>query len=202
MARFSGPNKRTKWEPARWRGEDVLSEHPPQGDDAMTFSGKMTAALFAAAGLAGMAQAQAMGASDYVMKAGAGDQYEIQSSQLELQSSKDPKIKAFARKMIADHNKSTAMVKAAAMKASMNPAPPMLDADGQQMMSALQGADGAQRDALYLQQQKMSHDKALALHQDYSQNGDSAPLKAAAAKIVPVVQMHETMLGKISAPAM
>jgi len=168
----------------------------------MTFTAKMTAALFAAAAMTGAAYAQATSPSDFVMKAGAGDQYEIQSSQLELQSSKDPKIKAFARKMIADHTKSTAMVKAAAMKDGMNPAPPMLDADGQQMMSALQAANGTQRDALYLQQQKMSHDKALALHQDYSQNGSSQPLKMAAAKIAPVVQMHETMLEKMPAPAM
>jgi putative membrane protein len=162
----------------------------------------MMVALLAAGAMAGVAHAQATSASDYVMKAGAGDQYEIQSSQLELQSTKDPKIKAFAHKMITDHNKSTAMVKAAAMKAGMNPAPPQLDADGQQNMSALQAASGTQRDALYLQQQKMSHDKSLALHRDYNQNGDSAPLKAAAGKIVPVVEMHETMLQSMPAPAM
>ncbi len=167
----------------------------------MSFTGKMIA-LAAVASIAGLAQAQATSASDFVMKAGAGDQYEIQSSQIVLQSTQDPKIKNYAHHMITDHTKSTAMVKAAAMKDGMNPAPPMLDADGQQMVSQLQGATGTQRDGMYVQQQKMSHDKALALHQDYSQNGDSKPLKAAAAKIVPVVKNHEAMLNAMPAPAM
>jgi putative membrane protein len=154
------------------------------------------AAGVAAMAMAGAAFAQAAtSASDYVMKAGAGDQYEIQSSQLLLSSTTDPKLKRFANKMIADHTKSTAMVKAAATKAGMTPPPPALDADGQQMLSDLQSASGKDRDMKYVSQQKMAHDKALALHQDYSQNGDSKPLKMAAAKIVPVVKGHETMLG-------
>ena len=143
----------------------------------------------------GAAHAQtATSASDYVSKAGAGDQYEIQSSKLVLSSSKNARLKGFANNMIKDHTKSTAMVKAAAMKGGMTPPPPMLDADGQSMISQLQGATGADRDKMYLQQQTAAHDKALALHQDYASNGDSAPLKAAAAKIVPVVQGHRAML--------
>lgn len=142
----------------------------------------------------GAAMAQASGANDYVMKAGASDKYEMDSSRLVLASTKDPKVKSYANKMIKDHTKSTAMVKAAAMKAGMTPGEPMLDADGQQMMSQLQAADGTERDKLYMQQQMMSHDKALSLHQDYAQSGDSAPLKGAASKIVPVVQSHQGML--------
>ena len=76
----------------------------------------------------------------------------------------------------------------------MTPADPMLDADGQQMLSALQAANGTERDKLYMQQQMMAHDKALALHQDYAQHGDSKPLKSAASMIVPVVRTHQTML--------
>ena len=56
------------------------------------------------------ASARATSASDYVMKAGAGDQYEIQSSKLVLSSTKDPTLKGFANHMIRDHTKSTAMV--------------------------------------------------------------------------------------------
>ena len=163
-------------------------------------SGKFMTALVATAALTfgGAAFAQtATGASDYVMKAGASDQYEMQSSQLVLQSTSDAKVKNFANKMIKDHTKSTAMVKAAAMKDGMNPPPPALDADGQQMISQLQGATGADRDKMYMQQQMMAHDKALALHQDYSKSGDSKPLKMAAGKIVPVVQSHKTMLGSM-----
>jgi len=144
--------------------------------------------------LSGPALAQAAGASDYVAKAGASDLYEMQSSQLVLQTTQDPKIKTYANRMIKDHTKSTAMVKAAATKAGMTPPEPMLDADGQQMMSQLQATQGTERDKLYMQQQMMSHEKALGLQQDYASNGDSKPLKSAAAKIVPVVKSHEAMM--------
>ena len=55
-------------------------------------------------------------------------------------------------------------------------------------------ATGTERDALYVTQQKEAHQMALALHQGYAANGTSAPLKAAAAKIAPVVQSHIDML--------
>lgn len=159
----------------------------------MMFRNTMMTAL-AAFALAGAAQAQtAVDANDYVMKAGAADQYEIQSSQL-VMDSKDPATKGFANQMVKDHMKSTAMVKKAAMKAGMTPGEPMLDADGQQMLSALQAANGSERDKLYMQQQMAAHDKALALHSDYAAHGDSKPLKSAAALITPVVRKHGTML--------
>ena len=132
--------------------------------------------------------------TDYVKMAGAGDQYEIQSSKLVLASSKNADVKKFADMMVKDHMKSTAMVKSAAMKAGMHPKPPMLDADGKGMLASLKAAKGAERDALYVSQQKAAHDKALSLHQDESTTGTTEPLKTAASSIVPVVQAHKSML--------
>ncbi len=132
--------------------------------------------------------------ADYVMMAGAGDQYEIQSSKLVLTSSKNADLKKFANMMVKDHMKSTAMVKSAAMKAGMHPKPPMLDADGKSMLASLKAAKGAERDSLYVSQQKMAHEKALTLHQDESTTGTTDSLKMAASNIVPVVQAHKSMI--------
>ena len=141
------------------------------------------------------AQAQApMTPASYVMQAGAGDQYEIQSSKLLLQSTKNAKLRQFAQMMISNHTKSTADVAAAARRAGMTPKPPMLDAKGRSDVAALRAVRGTARDQLYVTQQKMAHEKALALHQGYAANGTSAPLKEAAGMIVPVVQSHITEL--------
>ena len=134
--------------------------------------------------------------AQYVMKAGAGDLYEIQSSQLVMNSA-NPKIKEFANHMVADHTKSTAEVKAAAMKAGMHPAAPMLNPMQQTMMANLKKVSGTARDTMYLSQQKASHNQALALQEDYAANGGSAPLKMAAGKIVPVVKNHVQMLASM-----
>ena len=151
------------------------------------------AALMALPMTAVSAQAP-MAASTYVMKAGAGDLYEKQSSQLVLATTANPKIKGFANMMIMDHTKSTMDVKRAAMAANVKVAPPKLDADGMKNVAALRAAKGSARDTLYVAQQKMAHQKALALHQGYADAGTVPSLRTVAAGIAPVVQAHITEL--------
>ena len=148
-----------------------------------------TAAMLPVAAIAAMA----MSASTYVMKAGAGDLYEIQSSKL-VMGSTNPAIRSFASQMVTDHTKSTADVKAAAMQAGMHPKPPMLNAMQAKMIASLKRAHGTARDTMYITQQKAAHDQALALHTGYSTGGTSDPLKMVAANIAPVVQSHIQML--------
>ena len=101
--------------------------------------------------------APAMTSSSYVMKAGAGDLFERQSSALVAKSTTNPKLKTFAQEMVTDHTKSTAAVKAAAMKAGLHPAAPKLTAKQTSDMSALRAATGTARDSLYIEQQKAAH---------------------------------------------
>lgn len=138
---------------------------------------------------------------EYVKMAGASDLYERQSSQLVLQTTQDAKVRDFANMMIQQHTKSTNDVKTAAMQAGVAVPPPKLDPDQARMMSELRAARGADRDAAYLRQQMSAHQMALALHQSYAANGTAAPLKAAAASIVPVVQSHIDMLRSMPASA-
>jgi len=150
--------------------------------------------LFLAAALLAMptiAAAQAAPTpATYVMKAGAGDQYEIQSSRLVLATTKNAELKQFATMMVADHTKSTADVKAAAMRSNLTPKPPMLDAMGTRNIAALKATTGTARDTLYVKQQQAAHQVALKLHQSYAQTGTAPALKQAAAMIAPVVKHH------------
>lgn len=155
---------------------------------------RTTIAAFMAIALSAGASAQMVSGPNYVAQAGASDLYERQSSELVQTSTADPKIKQIARDMVRDHTKSTADVKAAATAAGMKPMPPKLTPKQASDMSALRSAKGKTRDTLYVQQQKMAHDQALALHRGYAAHGDVKPLKAAAAKIAPVVEHHIQML--------
>lgn len=155
--------------------------------------------LIAAALLAvpGLASAQMMSGKQYVTKAGAGDQYEIQSSRLLLATTRNAGLRDYAKGMIRDHTQSTADVKRAAMRGRVMAGPPHLDAMGARNIAQLNRARGPARDALYIQQQKASHKMALDLQQGYASNGTIAPLKMAATKIVPVVQHHIEMLDRM-----
>jgi len=151
-------------------------------------------ATVAAACIAGPTLAQTTDAKTYVTKAGASDLYERTSSQLVLQSTRDPKIRDFATMMIRDHQKSTADVKRAAATAQVPVAPPKLEPMQARMVAELRAKTGADRDRTYVTQQRTAHQQALALHGGYAQNGTAAPLKTVAAATAPVVQHHIKML--------
>jgi putative membrane protein len=138
--------------------------------------------------------AQAVPAPTYVMKAGASDLYERQSSELVLKSTQDAKVRSFATMMIADHTKSTSDVKAAAMQAKVKVGTPKLEPMQAANIAKLRKATGTARDQMYWEQQKAAHAMALELHQSYATAGTVEPLKAVAAATAPVVQHHIEML--------
>lgn len=129
-------------------------------------------------------------AMEFVSMAGASDLYEIQSSQLLLQTSQNQDLRRFAQMMIDHHTMTTRTVTEAARSAGMTPPPPRLDPMRAEMIRQLQAAQGPARDALYVQQQVEAHRLALQLHGAYADNGDRPELRTAAATAVPVVSRH------------
>jgi putative membrane protein len=126
---------------------------------------------------------------EYVKLAAAGDKYEITSSQLLLAEPHSAASDAFAKRMIADHTHMSQMMmmNVAQLLGTTAVAPPGLDVKRALMVSALMRAAGAEREQLYLQQQLLAHQEALALHQNYAQYGDNPTLRAVAAQAAPIV---------------
>jgi putative membrane protein len=133
------------------------------------------------------------------MKAGAGDLYEIQSSQLALEKSRTEAVRSFAQMMIEHHRMTTKQVTDAAKTAGLAPAAPALEPDQATMIAQLQGLSGSAFDRAYIDQQKTAHQKALALHQTYARSGDAPALKAAAAGAVPIIERHIAALRALPA---
>jgi putative membrane protein len=133
-------------------------------------------------------------AMPYVAMAGSSDLYEIQSSQLHHQRGQNQQLHAFASMMIDHHTRTTQATMAAAQGAGMSPPPPMLMPMHRDMIARLQGLNGAAFDREYARQQRVAHEMALALHQNYARAGDTPSLRTSAASAVPVVQGHLTQL--------
>lgn len=144
------------------------------------------------------AQMSAPDTATYLQKAGASDKFEISEAKL-MTMSKNPGVAKFAKQMITDHTKSTAMVKTAATADKQVVKPAMLDADQKSQLAALTAAKGNARDSLYIEQQKPAHQQALDLHQSYATGGTASSLKSTAGQIVPVVQSHLDMLNQMPA---
>jgi len=128
--------------------------------------------------------------ASFLTMAGEGDIYEITSSQMALARSRSPGVRAYAQKLIDHHTRLTNTTLSAAKAASVAPPPPILTAPKRAMIDQLIAAGPMQFDGVYLQQQVMAHQQALALQQDYAASGDTPQLRAAAAGAVPLVQQH------------
>lgn len=134
--------------------------------------------------------AQVMAPAEYVATAAASDLYERTSSQIVLESTSDPKVRAFARMMLTAHARSTANVTAAAARSRVRAASPKLTPAQSEMVAQLTAEAGAARDAAYVAQQRAAHGQALAVQQAYASEGTAPALRRAAAGIVPVVKHH------------
>lgn len=139
--------------------------------------------------------------SDYVRMAAASDQYEIQSSQLVLQTSQDEALRRLATMMIEHHTATTATVAAASQAEGMTPPPSTLDAAKAALIRDLQGTTGPARDTLYREQQVTAHREALTLHASFAKGSAPGPLKAAATSAVPIVSRHYNQIIGMTEPA-
>lgn len=158
------------------------------------------AALLAVAGLAAAGSAQLapppipaaakMQATPYLETAGMSDVYEITSSQIALQKSRNPDIRRFATMLIGDHTMTTDQALAAAKAGGVTAPPPVLNAQFRALIAELGNASGPDFDRLYIGQQIPAHQGALELQTAYAANGDVAQLRTAARGAVPVIRMH------------
>jgi putative membrane protein len=146
------------------------------------------------AGLAGARASAYMAAApttaDYLILAGAGDLFEIESSRVAVDRASNPDIRAFARMMIDHHQDTTNQVMAAARIAGLNPGPASLTVEQADKLAHLRSVAAADFDAAYMSAQLDGHAKALELHRSYALGGEVAPLRNVAGNAVPIVESH------------
>ena len=132
---------------------------------------------------------------EYVNQAASSDQFQIQSSQMALQQSKNASVREFAQTMVDDHRASTRKLQTASTGASLMAPRTEMMAAHQAKLTELKNA-GAKFDELYLEQQREAHKEAIDLHEAMT-NSTAAPaqLSGFAREMLPKVQAHAKMLG-------
>ncbi len=135
----------------------------------------------------------------YLFYGGASDVFEITTSMIALQKSRNPEVRAFASMLIDHHTRLTNGALAAAMAAGVMPPPPELTAAQKSMIGALIAAAPATFDRTYLSQQVPAHREALAMTQGYAARGDVPALRQAAQGAVPIIQSHLAQAERMAA---
>ena len=126
----------------------------------------------------------------YVDTAASNDLYQVRSAQLALSRALRPEVRGFAQVLVQYHSDSSRQLAAAATASGMTPPPMQLRPREAGMIERLRDGHPAFFDKLYLSQQVIAQEHALALHQSYARDGESPALRAIAAAAVPVGQAH------------
>ncbi len=151
-----------------------------------------------AASNASPAAANAPSTADFVKDAAIAGMFEVQSNRLALRK-RVPADRAFAKRMIRDHQRIGAQLKRLVRTEHVNAqVPNALDDTHKQMIDKLRGENGEAFGKDYDQMQQQSHEQAVTLFRNYAQNGDNAALKDWAAKTLQEIQDHLDMANKLS----
>ena len=145
------------------------------------------AAMNGALGMDNAAAPMPTDAAGFAAAVASSDMFEIESGKMAAEKGSSADVKSFGAKLQADHQKSTADLKAAAEGIAVAPA---LDAEKRGMLDQLKAASGAEFDRMFIEQQKTAHQKALSLLQNYQTAGDNEASKGFAGKAAIVVEAH------------
>lgn len=138
-------------------------------------------------------------ARNFVADAASSDMYERQSSELILRNpAASPRIRDFARMMIADHTRTTDELRRAAESQRMH-VPPNMRPQQAGSIRQLQVHRGMDQVRLYVQQQMNAHNMALATDTSYANHGDNAALRQVASMAIPIIRGHLDRIRQIDA---
>ena len=132
----------------------------------------------------------------FLTQAGLSDYTEITFSQLALQKSTDPQVKAYAQKMVTDHQMLETKMKPFADQMGVAPAT-ALDSDHQQKYDALNQLSGADFDKQYMSAMDTDHHKSLDAFKTEETSTQDKQLKPTVKQGEKVVAQHTAMADKM-----
>ena len=159
----------------------------------------LCAVVMGCASLVGVSAMQAQGADQdkqFLMTASQSDYTEMTFSQLAVQKATNPLVKAYAQKMITDHQMLEQNMKPFADQMGVTPVT-TLDAMHQQLYDQLNGLSGMDFDKQYMSDMDTDHHKSLDAFKTEESTTTNAQLKPTVKKGEKVVAQHTEMADKM-----
>jgi putative membrane protein len=159
-----------------------------------SFAAITLAAMFSGAALAAMPPTDA---GAFVHSAAQAGLMEVAVGRQALEVSKNEAVRAFATRMVTDHEKAHAELTQLATSKRI-PVTATLDAPHAKMVESLRGKTGKTFDSAYARQMVRDHAEAVALFQANVSHPDGE-LAAFAARTLSVVQEHNRLADNLAA---
>ena len=128
----------------------------------------------------------------FLANAAQSDVNEIKLSQLAEEKATNPAVKAFAQKMVAEHNKMSMNMQPFAASWGVTP-PTDMDADHQKEYDKLNGLSSGDFDKEYIDQMVSDHAKALDAFTSEAKDTKDTKFRAAVLKGKTMVAAHKNM---------
>ena len=129
----------------------------------------------------------------FMTTAAQGGMAEVQTAQLAVSKSTNPKIKTFAQKMIADHGKANKQLMTIAQAKNVT-LPTSIGPSNTMQKDSLTKLTGTTFDTAYLTGQKSAHASTASLFSKEIASGKDATVVAFAKTVLPTVKQHEALI--------
>lgn len=151
------------------------------------------------AGTAPSGQSSAVDSQVYLNQATAADMFEIESSRLALERSRDPAVRGLATQMLDEHTRSSSKMQAASNALGMKSQVNTVGGVAAQRLAQLRNLSGADFDRTYLSMQAEAHEQAYNIHSGYATHGETPQLRSLAAEMATLIQQHRSHVHQASA---
>lgn len=127
--------------------------------------------------------------SDFMTQAASSGMLEVEAGRLAQDKGQNQEVKSYGKMMVDDHTKANDQLKTLAAQQNIT----LPDSMSQQHMDQLQSLrdqTGAEFDQAYMDLMVSSHEEAVSLFEDASNNLENAEVKSFASTTLPKLQQH------------
>lgn len=153
---------------------------------------KFVAPVFVVAPFLILACSSAKDSTKFASEAAQGGMAEVELGRLAAQRATDPSVREFGQRMVADHSKAGAELRAIASRKNLQLPNDMTSAQKSER-DKLAKLSGAEFDKEYMTAMVKDHEDDVKAFETQSKDGNDPDVKAFAAKTLPTLQEHLQM---------
>ncbi|AKD02945.1 DUF4142 domain-containing protein [Pontibacter korlensis] len=127
--------------------------------------------------------------SDFMTKAASNSMLEVEAGRLAQDRAQNQQVKEYGKMMVADHTKANEQMKQLAQQKNVT-LPDSLGQDHKDQLQSLQDKKGREFDQEYMDLMVSSHEEAVTLFEDASNNIQDAEVKSFATTTLPKLREH------------
>jgi putative membrane protein len=129
------------------------------------------------------------GDKEFASKASASGMAEVNLSELAVRFARNPAVRQFAQRLIADHMRANQELLQMANRRSIK-LPSTMDDEHQKCFDKLQKLSGAEFDRAYMEAMVKDHEKAVKAFEKESKEGKDDNMKQWANRLTPIMKRH------------